>query len=85
MEDCQVESRLVSGMVRIIIDSPSDIGRISRNEVRDVITRVEGIGIEPERTVELSASGHGVVFDIPGEERRRNVALAMQVWNILEK
>jgi len=73
-----------SGMVRIIIDGPGEIGRISKQDARDVINRVEGIEIDPGGTVELSTSGHGVVFEIPGEERGRFVAVAMQVWNMLE-
>jgi hypothetical protein len=72
-------------MVRIIIDGPGEIGRISKQDARDVINRVEGITIEPGGTVGLSTSGHGVVFEIPGEERGRFVAVAMQVWNMLEK
>ena len=60
-----------SGMVRTIIDGPGDIGRIFKEEAR-------GNGW-------LSPSGHGVVFGIPGEERGRFVAVAMQVWNMVEK
>ncbi len=75
----------VSGTVRIIIDGPGEIGRISRKDARDVINWVEGIEIDPGGTVGLSPSGLGVVFDIPGEERGRFVAVAMQVWNMLEK
>ena len=71
-----------SGMVRIIIDGPGEIGRISKQDARDVINRAEGIEIEPGGTVELSPSGQGVVFAIPGEERGRFVAVAMQVWNM---
>ncbi|PWR74204.1 hypothetical protein DK846_03380 [Methanospirillum lacunae] len=71
-------------MVRIIIDGPGEIGRISKQDARDVINRVEGIGIEPGGTVGLSTSGHGVVFKIPGEERTQFIAVAMQVWNMLE-
>ena len=71
-------------MVRIIIDGPGEIGRISKQDCRDVINHVEGIAIEPGGTVGLSSSGHGVVFEIPGEERGKFVAVAMQVWNMLE-
>lgn len=57
----------VSGKVRIIIDGPGEIERISKDDARDVINRVEEIEIELGGTVGLSTSGHGVVIEIPGE------------------
>jgi hypothetical protein len=69
--------------VRVIIDGPGEIGRISRNDARAVINREEGIEVELGGTVGLSTSGHRVVIEIPGEEGGRFVAVAMQVWNML--
>jgi hypothetical protein len=70
--------------IRVIIDGPGEIGRISRNDVRAVLNWEEGIEIEPGGTVELSTSGHGVVIEIPGDGGGRFVAVAIQVWNMLE-
>lgn len=50
-----------------------------------MINRVEKIDIDFGGTAGLSASSHGVVLDIPGEERGRFVAVEMQVWNMLQK
>ncbi|WP_319578344.1 hypothetical protein [uncultured Methanospirillum sp.] len=71
--------------IRVIIDGPGEIGRISGNDTRAVLNREEGIDIEPGGTVELSSSGHGIVIEIPGEGGGRFVTVAMQVWNMLEK
>jgi len=74
----------VAEQVRVIIDGPGEIGRISRSDARGVINKEEGIGVDPGGTVGLSPSGKGVVIEIPGEDGGRFVAVAMQVWNILE-
>jgi len=74
----------VAGEVRVIIDGPGEIGRISRDGVKAVIKREEGIEIDPGGTAELSPSGHGVVIEIPGEDGGRFIAVAKQVWNILD-
>jgi hypothetical protein len=71
--------------IRVIIDGPGEIGKISRSDARAVLNREQGIEIEPRGTVGLSTSGHGVAIEIPGEEGGRFVAVAMQVWNMLEK
>ncbi|PWR70024.1 hypothetical protein [Methanospirillum lacunae] len=74
----------VNDTIRVIIDGPGEIARIVRSDAWAVINREEGIEVSPGGTVELSTSGHGVVFDIPGKEGGRFVAVAMQVWNMLE-
>ncbi|WP_319579490.1 hypothetical protein [uncultured Methanospirillum sp.] len=73
-----------SDQVRVIIDGPGEIGRISRDDARAVIHKEEGILVDPGGTVGLSPSGHGVVIEIPGDGGGRFVAVAMQVWNMLE-
>jgi hypothetical protein len=63
----------VAEQVRVIIDGPGEIGRISRSDARAVINREEGIEVVPGGTVGLSPSGRGVVIEIPGEEGGRFV------------
>jgi len=74
----------VAGEVRVIIDGPGEIGRIPRDGVKAVIKREEGIEVQPGGTIELSSSGHGVVIEIPGEDGGRFIAVAKQVWNMLD-
>lgn len=56
--------------IRVIIDGPGEIGRISR--------------ADPRGTAGLSPSSHGVVIEVPREGGGRFVAVAIQVWNMLE-
>nr|WP_319540426.1 hypothetical protein [uncultured Methanospirillum sp.] len=66
----------VAEQVRTIIDGPGEIRRISRTYTRDVVLTEEGMEVDPGGTVGISPSGRGVVFEIPGEDGGRFVAVA---------
>jgi hypothetical protein len=74
----------VNDSIRVIIDGPGEIARIVRGDVWAALNREEGIEVSPQGTAGLSTSGRGVVIEIPGEGGGRFVAVAMQVWNMLD-
>ncbi len=73
----------VAERVRVIIDGPGEIGRITWQEIEQVLRGKESGEIVPEGIATVSDSGNGFVLTIPAVGTF--VAVVRQVWNMREK
>ena len=73
----------VTGQVRVIIDGPGEIGRITWQEIEQVLRGKESGEIVPGGIATMSGSGDGFVLTFPTVGTF--VAVVRQVWNMLEK
>ncbi|MDD1728526.1 MAG: hypothetical protein LUQ50_05600 [Methanospirillum sp.] len=72
----------VADQIRVIIDGPGEVGRITRQEIEQVFRGKEAGEIVPEGSAMVSDSGNGFVLTIP--EVGTFVAVVRQVWNMLD-
>lgn len=74
-----------SDCVRVIVDDLGELGRITREDAKELLSGLEPQPVTPSGQVDLSISGAGVKVRIPSRDRELYVAVARQVRNMLDK